>query len=123
MPVAAGVQALVDMAYSKELPRFFAVLAGTEFIAEELSAFLVGKRPFLDLFSRRRWVWGEVHVAPHEDGPSHLEIDLDLARAYSPDDSSAKASVQSMVVETMELFAQAASEVEKEIARAEQGRS
>lgn len=111
--VVTGVQALIDTAYSKDLPRFFSVLAGTEFIAEELSSLLVGKSPYLDLFSRRRWVWGEVHLAPHAEGPSHLEVDLDLARAYSSDDISAKSGVLSMVAETISLFKHAADEVEK----------
>ncbi len=37
----SGVQALIDRAYTRDLPRFFAMLAGTEFIAEELARFLV----------------------------------------------------------------------------------
>jgi hypothetical protein len=85
-PVVDGVRDLVVDAYTPDHVRFFSVIAGTEFIAEELGAFLVKSQPFTDLFSRRRWIWGEVHLIPHDDGPSHLEIDLDLARAYAPEE-------------------------------------
>lgn len=105
-----GVQALIDRAYSKSLPSFFAMLAGTEFIAEELSRFLIESDDFTNLFSRRRWVWGEVHLAPHEDGPSHLEIDLDLARAYAAD--TGPSAIQRMVLDTVQLFGRAADEVD-----------
>lgn len=105
-----GVQALIDRAYTKNLPGFFSMLAGTEFIAEELSRFLIESEDFTGLFSRRRWVWGEVHLAPHEDGPSHLEIDLDLARAY--DSSASPTAIQRMVLDTIRLFGRAADEVD-----------
>jgi hypothetical protein len=104
-----GVQALIDAAYTKELPRFFAMLAGTEFVAEELSRYLTQSPAFTQLFSRRRWVWGEVHLAPHEDGPSHLEIDLDLARAYEPSDSCAE--IEASVLDAIALFERAAHHV------------
>lgn len=104
-----GVQALIDRSYTKDLPSFFATLAGTEFIAEELARYLVDSPRFTDLFSRKRWMWGEVHVAPHEAGPSHLDIDLDLARAYAvpagPDE------IEGMVLQTVALFGRAADEV------------
>lgn len=105
-----GVQALIDRAYAKHLPSFFAMLAGTEFIAEELARFLIESDDFTGLFSRRRWVWGEVHLAPHEDGPSHLEIDLDLARAY--DSSASPAAIERMIGDTIRLFGKAADEVD-----------
>jgi hypothetical protein len=105
-----GVQALIDRAYTKNLPDFFAMLAGTEFIAEELARFLIESEDFTTLFSRRRWVWGEVHLAPHDDGPSHLEIDLDLARAY--DSSTSPTAIQRMIVDTIRLFGRAADEVD-----------
>ena len=114
--VVPGVQALIDSSYSKDLPRFFSVLAGTEFVAEELSAYLTKRPAYLNHFSRKRWIWGEVHLIPHDDGPSHLEIDLDLARAYSADDQSAKARIESMIVETIALFAQSANEIESALA-------
>lgn len=120
-PRVVGIQALVDASYSKDLPRFFAVLAGTEFVAEELSAYLTAQPAFLNLFSRNRWVWGEVHLFPHDDGPSHLEIDLDFARAYSPNDALAKSEIETMVVETIGLFSQAACEAEAAIAKAQRG--
>jgi hypothetical protein len=106
---APGVQALIDRSYTDDLPSFFSTLAGTEFIAEELSRYLVRSKKFTDLFSRKRWIWGEVHVAPHEDGPSHLDIDLDLARAYGSDLGSAQ--IEEMVLQTVTLFGRAAGEV------------
>jgi hypothetical protein len=105
-----GVQALIDRAYTKHLPSFFAMLAGTEFIAEELARFLIESDDFTRLFSRQRWVWGEVHLAPHEDGPSHLEIDLDLARAY--DTGTSPAAIERMILDTIRLFGRAADEVD-----------
>lgn len=104
-----GVQALIDRSYTEDLPGFFAMLAGTELIAEELSAFLITSKEFTNLFSRKRWVWGEVHLAPH-DGPSHLDLDLDLARAYSP--TTSPDEIERMIVETIMLFGAAADEVE-----------
>jgi len=106
-----GVQALIDCAYVKDLPRFFSMLAGTEFIAEELARYLVDSPDFTALFSRRRWIWGEVHLAAHEDGPSHLEIDLDLARAYST--SGGASEIEDMVIDTIELFGKASDGVEE----------
>jgi hypothetical protein len=76
-PDVSGVGELVATAYTKDLPRFFSVLAGTEFIAEELGTYLGRSSAYKALFSRKRWVWGEVHTIPHDDGPSHLEIDLE----------------------------------------------
>lgn len=115
-PVLAPVRRLIDAAYTKDLPSFFALLAGTEFVAEELSAYLTKRRPYLDLFSRRRWIWGEVHLAPHDEGPSHLEIDLDLARAYSSaDNASSKAMIESTVTQTIRMFEAAALQVEERL--------
>lgn len=110
-PLQPAVSELIADAYSPDLPRFFSVLAGTEFIAEELSAFLISSSAYTDLFSRKRWVWGEVHLAPHDHGPSHLEIDLDLARAYGADTLEAVANVEKMVRDTITLFGRAAAEV------------
>lgn len=102
---------LLARARAKDLPEFFAVLAGTEIVAEELSAFLVGSTAFTGLFSRQRWIWGEIHLATH-DGPSHLEIDLDLARAYSPSCSEARLRVTSEILSTIDLFERAVHETE-----------
>jgi len=107
---APGVRALIDRSYTKDLPCFFATLAGTEYIAEELSRFLVGSKMFTELFSRKRWIWGEVHVAPHDAGPSHLDIDLDLARAYGT--SLSAVEIEAMVLQTAALFGRAADDVE-----------
>lgn len=109
-PCVLSLGALIERSYSKNLPAFFATLAGTEFIAEELSSFLAESRRFTDLFNRKRWMWGEVHLATHDNGPSHLEIDLDLARAYAA--SSDTTDIEEMVLDTVALFGRAADQVE-----------
>lgn len=105
-----GVHALISSAYTTDLPRFFSMLAGTELVAEELSRTLVESRRFTQLFSRRRWMWGEVHLAPHEHGPSHLAIDLDLARAYA--EMAPASAIERLIVGTIDLFGQAATDIE-----------
>ncbi|MFZ1988942.1 MAG: hypothetical protein WAW96_04135 [Alphaproteobacteria bacterium] len=110
-PIVPSVQKLIADARTADQVYFFSVLAGTELIAEELSAFLVRAEKFLDLFSRKRWTWGEVHLIPHGDGGSHLDIDLDLARAYLAREEDHESIGQS-VIRTIELFGQAAREVE-----------
>jgi hypothetical protein len=104
-----GVWRLIDSAFTEDLPAFFAMLAGTELAAEELSRFLLGSPRFTDLFSRRRWIWGEVHLAPHGDGPSHLEIDIDLARAYSS--ATRDGEIEAMITATIDRFGEAAADV------------
>jgi hypothetical protein len=108
-PCIAGVRALIARAYTKDLSGFFSMLAGTELMAEELARYLVSSKSFTDLFTRRRWVWGEVHLIGAEHGPSHLDIDLDLARAYQA--SGRAADIEAMVRDTFALFARAADEV------------
>jgi hypothetical protein len=110
-PAAPAITELLARAQARDLPEFFAVLAGTEIVAEELSAFLVGSPAFTGLFTRQRWIWGEIHLAPH-DGPSHLEIDLDLARAYSPSCQEAQVRVTTEVMRTIALFERAVQEIE-----------
>jgi hypothetical protein len=107
-----GVEALIARSYTKDIPSFFATLAGTEFIAEELSRFLSSSSAFTGLFTRKRWIWGEVHVASHEHGPSHLDIDMDLARAYSTTNDASQ--IEAAVRQTVMLFGRAAEEVEAE---------
>jgi hypothetical protein len=116
-PVSEAVQELIDSSYSQDLPHFFSVLAGTELIAEELSAFLIASPSFTALFQRRRWIWGEIHLLPHEGGPSHLEIDLDLSRAYSPNNDVSR--IESTIADTIHLFGRAATEVDRDFAFAE----
>lgn len=105
-----SLRALIERSYTRDLAAFFATLAGTEFIAEELSRFLAGSRRFTDLFTRKRWIWGEVHLNPHDHGPSHLEIDLDLARAYAA--ATDPTAIEEMVLDTVALFGRAADQVE-----------
>jgi len=108
-PLVAGVTELIESAYAHDIVVFFAVLAGTEFIAEELSRYLTQSKDFVALFGRSRWAWGDVHLLPHQDGPSHLEIDVDLARAYSPTDDVA--FIKRMIENTILLFGRAAKDV------------
>ncbi len=108
-----AIAELLTRAQTKDLPEFFAVLAATEIVAEELSAFLVESPAFTQLFARKRWVWGEIHLATHE-GPSHLDIDLDLARAYSPSCQEAHLRVTAEVRRTIALFEQAVVEIQAE---------
>ena len=114
-PPLAGVARLIALANSNDLPRFFALLAATEFIAEELSACLVDHTDFVSLFPRGRWTWGDIHLAEHS-GPSHLEIDLDLARAYCSDDAEAAARVEDTMSQVLTAFRDAADEVEASFA-------
>ena len=114
-PIVPSVQKLIADAHTADQVYFFSVLAGTELVAEELSAFLVRAEKFLDLFNRKRWTWGEVHLIPHDDGGSHLDIDLDLARAYLAKGEDSE-SIGRSVIGTIELFAQAAREVEAALA-------
>lgn len=75
-----NIQELIDKADIGSASEFFCALAGTEFIAEELSSVLVNASQFVGQFPEGRWTWGDAHLVPHT--PSHLEIDLDLAAAY-----------------------------------------
>jgi hypothetical protein len=115
-PTVAGVTELISDSYTTDHPQFFAVLAGTEYIAEELGRHLVHAKPYTSLFSRKRWMWGEVHIEARHLGPSHLEIDLDLARAYGGERSIER--ITQMVFNTIRLFGRAARDVEEALAAA-----
>lgn len=115
-PVLPAVQTLVNAAHAPDMTTFFAVLAGTEFIAEELSAYLVASPAYTALFKGGRWSWGEIHLVAHEDSPSHLDVDLDLARAYFGNDGGAKAAVEASVRQTMNQFGAAAAEALQQMA-------
>lgn len=107
---AEGVVDLVASAYTGDPVRFFATLAGTEYIAEELSDFLTSSEMFQGLFARGMWAWGSAHLVPHDNGPSHLELDLDLARACTHEPAG---YIEHMVEETISLFGKAANDVEE----------
>lgn len=110
-PIVDAVQKLLDSSYTDDLVQFFSVLAGTEFIAEELSRRLVNSPKFTKLFPKKRWIWGDIHLLDH-DGPSHLDIDLDLARAYADgEDKAAKSRIESEVTKVIRLFGMAADQV------------
>ncbi|HEX5326096.1 MAG TPA: hypothetical protein VFW75_05475 [Acetobacteraceae bacterium] len=109
---ADGVGALLQNADGDDPVEFFCWLAGTEYIAEELAAYLCSSPKFLAQFPARRWTWGEAHTGEH-DGPSHLEIDEDLARAYHPASNPALvgAALSAQIKRCQRLFGLAADDV------------
>lgn len=107
-----GVAALLDNASADDPVEFFGWLAGIEYIAEEMAAYLCGASGFVSLFPEQRWLWGEAHTAEH-DAPSHLEIDEDLARAYHPSHNPALvgAALSAQIKRCQRLFGAAAADV------------
>lgn len=114
-PVVPGVAALLESACSDDEVEFFCWLAGTEYIAEELSAYLCNAPAFNNKFPSGRWVWGLAHLMDDHAGPSHLEIDEDLARAYHPstDPAVAGAALFAHIRRCERLFGEAAADVER----------
>jgi len=110
-----GVTTLLENAGSEDEVEFFCWLAGTEYIAEELAAYLCHQPAFNAAFPSGRWVWGLAHLMHDHDGPSHLEIDEDLARAYHPstDPAVAGTAIHAHIVNCEARFAMAADDVEK----------
>lgn len=89
-PVCYGVRQLTQCTYTDSPVLFFAHLATTEFVAEELTQYLLASPGFMPvLHPGGRWPWGEAHL-PHPGGVSHLEVDLDLARAMHLSEESAR---------------------------------
>lgn len=85
--------------------QFPAHLAATELIAEEVSALLARRSPlFLAALPSQVWSWGEAHLLPHS-GPSHLDIDLELARSLSTE------PIEDTVLRTCKKFGLAAHEI------------
>ncbi len=107
-----GVKALLEGAKTTDPVELFCWLAGTEYIAEELAAYLCNAPAFLDAFPDRRWTWGEAHIAGHE-GASHLEIDEDLARAYHPakDSTLVGAALSAQIRRCLRLFGASAVDI------------
>jgi len=112
-PYVPEVVRLIEMPQERNLDWFFCVLAGTEFIAEELSRYLVDSLPFTQLIRGGHWRWGEIHLADHHEGPSHLELDLDLARAYTveEEDKAAAQQLSDYTLQTIKQFGRAADDV------------
>lgn len=110
--VTPGVHALIQGAYADDPSSFFCRLAATEYIAEELSRRLCAAEPFTRLFTNERFTWGEAHLQVHE-GPSHLMIDEDLARAYHPSDdpSEVRSFMEAEIRRFEELFYNASVDV------------
>jgi hypothetical protein len=98
-----AVKILIERASTHDPVAFFAWLAGTEYVAEELAKFLCSQERFLACFSRHKWVWGDVHRLDHVHGPSHLQIDLDLCCAFVPETCSYKL-VENAVMDCLQSF-------------------
>ena len=105
-PTLPSVQTLIANADSEDPVVFFSWLAAVEYIAEELAAYLCHSPKFTDKFARGHWTWGLAHDEHEHDGPSHLEIDEDLARAYHPalDPEIARAALTANMHECIRLF-------------------
>ncbi|GBR04687.1 hypothetical protein [Acetobacter oeni] len=112
-PIIGSVEELIKASTSTDPVEFFSWLAGVEYLAEELSAYLCHAPAFTNAFPSRRWIWGEAHNAHEHDGPSHLEIDEDLARAYHPshDPAVVAATLAANIGRCIQLFDIAASEI------------
>ncbi len=107
-----SVEKLINDAKNPNLVEFFALLGGTEFIAEELAHLLAHNDVYTQLFARKRAIWMEVHTIPDPEGISHLDIDLDLMRAYSNTEDSRR--LQNAVLDVINLFGVATEEVNDE---------
>ena len=89
---------------SPEPHLFFCHLAATEYVAEEISRFLVQQQAFVSRFRQSgRWQWGDIHLLDHAHGPSHREIDEDLAQAFCSHPDPADA-VMNGIRHCIELF-------------------
>jgi len=120
--VVPGVQQLIAAAHADDLVEFFAgSLAATEFMAEELGERLSCNSAYGALFvagrppaQRGKPYWMIVHALPHLHGPSHADIVLDFARAYSTDESPER--IHALLERGLDLFGEAADQVEIEFA-------
>ncbi len=101
------IGALIDASLSTDLTEFFALLVTGEMMSEELALALSQHGSFTSLFSNGRWLWGEAHMIENET--THLDIRLDLMRAYSPGKYST--SLQNSILRGIAIFAAAAGEV------------
>ena len=120
--VVPGVQQLIAAAHADDLVEFFAgSLAATELMAEELgeqlsynpaygALFVAGRPPA----RRGKPYWMIVHALPHLHGPSHADIVLDFARAYSTDEGPER--IHALIERGLDLFGEAADQVEIEFA-------
>lgn len=110
--LTSGVRTLIDETYESSPTHLFDRLAGTEYIAEELSRKLVASPRFTAQFSNGRWTWGDAHLMTHDD-PSHLEIDEDLAQAchQSDDRDEIRRDMEASIRRCEEQFFEASVEV------------
>lgn len=116
--IAGGVERLIESARSSPLWMHYCVLAGTEYIAEELSRVLARESPaFVAHFPSLTWQWGDIHLADHHEGPSHRVIDEDLAKALfvaahpEAHDQEIYHNLYTAVADTIHLFGEASADV------------
>ena len=119
-PAVEGIQNLLANTESEDTVEFFCWLAGTEYIAEELASYLCHAPDFVNAFPSGRWIWGLAHLEHDHEGPSHLEIDEDLARAYHPstDPKVAAATLFAHIRRCEQLFGLAAQDVMQKLSLA-----
>ncbi len=117
-PIFGAVEELIRASTSADPVEFFSWLAGVEYLAEELSAYLCHAPAFTSAFPSHRWLWGEAHTAHDHHGPSHLEIDEDLARAYHPstDPAVVAGTLAANIGRCVQLFDIAANEIAEQMA-------
>ncbi|BCK75342.1 hypothetical protein AA0242T_2174 [Acetobacter aceti NRIC 0242] len=120
-PQLSSVENLIQASTSDDPVEFFSWLAGVEYLAEELSAYLCHAPAFISTFPSGRWIWGEAHNAHDHHGPSHLEIDEDLARAYHPSNDSkiVGATMGANIRRCIHLFDKAADQIQETLVQPE----
>lgn len=104
-----SIENLISAAKSPNLVKFFALLGGTEFIAEAVASLLAYNKAYTQLFAKKRAIWMEIHTIPEPEGKSHLDIDLDLMRAYSKSEDSRE--LQNLLLDVIKLFGVATVEI------------
>jgi|GEM_PF-1922119 len=102
------VSALLTQANTTDHVRFFSMLAATEYIAEMISEHVCASPLARALFVKRNnWGWGVIHTTPHGDHPSHLQMDIDWARAYASEDRASE-YIEHLIASGITLFGAAA---------------
>lgn len=113
-PAITEVERLSHVFSTEDPGRFFLFLAAAEMVAVELGDALTSSTRFNKLFPMGQWTWGEMHVDSDEHTTFHLEVDLDLARAFIMDDSVAEVMAKEITEQVLESFAIAADAIVKE---------
>jgi len=113
-PAIPEVERLSHVFSTEDPGRFFLLLAAAEMVAIELGDALTSSSRFNKLFPLGQWTWGEMHVDSDEHTTFHLEVDLDLARAFVMEDSVAEIMAKEVTDQLLETFAAAADAIVKE---------